>query len=398
MEKIYLAGAARTPVGSLMGGLAKVSARRMGSIVVSESMRRAGVSPSDVDEVILGSVLQAGLGQNVARQIAEDSGIPHEAPAASINMVCGSGLRSVIDAARIVKCGEGDVIVAGGSESMTGAPYLFPQGRGGCRMGDFPMIDGAVHDGLTCAIEHVHMGITAENIAERFGITREMQDEFAFGSHMKACAAIRSGFFEKEIVPVEIPQRKGAPVVFAVDEHPRPSTTMEALSKLRPAFKENGTVTAGNASGVNDGAAAVTVLSERAVERLSVTPMASITAWAYSGVEPAIMGTGPIAAIGKLLEKTGMKIEDFDLIEANEAFASQAISVAKAFGLYKSSLESRVNVCGGAIALGHPIGASGCRILTTLLYGLERLDLKTGLAALCIGCGMGVAMAVERVS
>lgn len=396
MEKIYLAGAVRTPVGSLMGGLAKVSARKLGALVAAEALRRAGISPEDADEVIMGSVLQAGLGQNIARQVSLDAGIPESVPAATVNMVCGSGLRSVIDAVRLIQCGDADVVVAGGTESMSGSPYLFPQGRGGCRMGDFPMMDSAVHDGLTCSIGHTHMGITAENIAEKFGITRQMQDEFSFNSQMKACRAMENGNFEKEIMPVEIPQKKGSPVIFSRDEHPRPSTTMEGLAKLKPAFKAGGTVTAGNASGVNDGAAAVIVLSEKAAERLSVKPMASVTAYGYAGVDPSIMGTGPIEAVKKVLGKTGMKTEDFDLIEANEAFASQAISVGMELGWYGTSLEEKVNISGGAIALGHPIGASGCRILTTLLYGLEREKLSKGLATLCIGGGMGIAMAVER--
>lgn len=395
MEKIYLAGAARTPIGSFQGALSKVSAKDLGIAVVKASLERSGVPYEKVDEVIIGSVIQAGQGQNVSRQIALGVGLDWSVPAMTVNMVCGSGLRTVVDACRIIKANEADIIIAGGTESMSMAPYLLPDVRAGSRMGNITVIDGLIHDGLTCAIEAQHMGVTAENIAERFSITREMQDELAYFSHMKAVSAIKSGYFDAEIVPITIKGKKTS-IVMHKDEHPRPSTSLEVLSRLRPAFKKDGTVTAGNSSGINDGAAAVAVLSERAVEKYSIKPTASIKAWAYAGVEPAIMGTGPIAAVRKLFEKTGMKLEDIDLIEANEAFAAQAIAVGKELGWYKTEFEDRVNISGGAIALGHPIGASGCRILTTLLYNLERKKMKTGLAALCIGGGMGIAMIVER--
>lgn len=397
MEQIYIAGAVRTPIGAFLGALSTVSPQDLGSIAIKESIKRAGITPQDVDEVILGCVLQGGLGQNIARQAALKAGVPNEVAAQTVNMVCGSGLRSIVDSSRLIANKEADIVIAGGTESMSAAPYFLPKARNGYRMGDGEIKDLMITDGLTCAIGEYHMGLTAEKVAEVFSVTREMQDEFSFLSQQKCANAVAKGLFDEEIIPVSIPQRKGDPIVVSKDEHPKPKTTIETLTKLRPAFKKDGTVTAGNASGINDGAAAMVILSEKAVSKYGITPLAKVSSWAYAGVDPSIMGIGPVEAVKKILAKSGKRIEDIDLIEANEAFAAQSVAVGKELGWYKTSLEDRVNVNGGAIALGHPIGASGTRIFTTLLYELKRRQLNTGLATLCIGGGMGIAVLVERV-
>lgn len=394
MKRVAIVSAVRTAVGSFQGSLATVPAVDLGAVVIKEALSRAGLQGEDVDEVMMGNVLQAGLGQNPARQAAIKAGIPVEVPAITINKVCGSGLRSVSLAAQAIRAGEAEIAVAGGMESMSLAPYVLAKARTGYRMGDDKLVDAMIRDGLWCAMTDVHMGITAENIAERFGISREEQDQFALASQQKACKAIEEGRFEEEIVPVEIPQRKGDPIIFKVDEHPRPGTTLEKLAALRPAFKKDGTVTAGNASGINDGACALVLVAEDKAEKMGLEPLAYVLAGASAGVEPSIMGTGPIPATRKALAKAGLSIGDMDLIEANEAFAAQALAVAKELELP----EEKVNVNGGAIALGHPIGASGARILTTLLYELKRREGRYGLATLCIGGGQGVALIVERAS
>lgn len=396
MREIYIAGAVRTPIAAFQGALKNISALSLGKVVVQEVLSRTSIPAEAVDEVILGSVLQGGLGQNIARQISIAAGIPISSPAQSVNMVCGSGLRAVVDGARIIALGEAEVVLAGGVESMSQAPYFLSGARSGYSMGDAKLQDMMLLDGLTCAIGHYHMGVTAENLAEKYQISFEEQNRLSYESHKKALAAIAAGSFKEEIVPVEIPQRKGAPTLFSVDERPR-ETTMEQLARLKPAFKEGGTVTAGNSSGINDGASAMLLLSEAALEKYNITPMAKITAWGYAGTDPAIMGIGPVEAVKKVLHKTGRTLEEFELIEANEAFAAQAIAVGKLLGWYGNELEQRVNISGGAIALGHPIGASGTRILTTLLYGLKRENLKYGLATLCVGGGMGIAVSVERM-
>jgi acetyl-CoA C-acetyltransferase len=397
MEKVVLAGGVRTPVGSFMGKLADVSAVDLATIVMKESMKRAGIKPEHVDEVLMGCILQGGQGQNPTRQAMLKAGIAKEVPAMTINMLCGSGLRAIVDAARIIALGEADVIIAGGMENMSQAPYLLPKARTGYRMGNGEIIDMMINDGLTCSINNYHMGVTAENIAEKFAITKEDQDHFSYESQMKAAKALESNRFGEEITPVVIPQKKGDPLVIDRDEHPKPSTTKETLAKLRPAFKKDGgTVTAGNASGINDGAAAFVVLSEKKAKELAITPQATIVNYAYAGVDPAIMGTGPIDAVKKLLKKAGKKIDEIDLFEANEAFAVQSLSVVRELGLDKPPLAERVNVNGGAIALGHPVGASGARILVTLIYEMEKRGSKSGLATLCIGGGMGIALLVER--
>jgi len=397
MEQIYIAGAVRTPIGAFLGSLSTVSPKDLGALVVQESLNRTGIPSQDIEDVVMGSVLQGGLGQNLARQVMLKAGLSHEISAQTINMVCGSGLRCVVDSARIIANKEADVVIAGGIESMSSAPYFLAKARNGYRMGDGEIKDLMVFDGLTCAIGEYHMGLTAEKVAETFSVTREQQDEFAVLSQQKCANAMNQNLFDEEIVPVSIPQKKGDPVLVSKDEHPKPNTTIEALAKLRPAFKKDGTVTAGNASGINDGACAMVVLSEKAVSKYGITPLVKISSWAYAGVDPSIMGIGPVAAVKKLLQKSGKSIKDIDLIEANEAFASQAIAVGKELGWYGNSMEEKVNVNGGAIALGHPIGASGARILTTLIYELKRRQLKSGLATLCIGGGMGIAMLVERV-
>ncbi|SFR76383.1 acetyl-CoA C-acetyltransferase [Anaeromicropila populeti] len=390
-KKVVLAGACRTAIGGMGGGLSTTPAAELGSIVIKEALSRAGVAPEQVDQVYMGCVIQAGQGQNVARQSSIKAGLPIEVPAVTINVVCGSGLECVNMAARMVMTGEADIVVAGGTENMSMAPYVLKNARYGYRMGNAPMIDTMVNDALWDAFNDYHMGITAENICEQWGLTREQLDEFAALSQNKAVAAQEAGKFEAEIVPVPVKQKKET-VMFTKDEGPRPGTTAEGIAKLRPAFKKDGMVTAANASSINDGAAAVVVMSEEKAKELGVTPMATWVAGALGGVEPSIMGIGPVASTKKVLEKTGMSISDFDLIEANEAFAAQSLAVGKDLGFDTSKL----NVNGGAIALGHPVGASGCRILVTLLHEMQKSDAKTGLATLCIGGGMGCSTIVKR--
>jgi acetyl-CoA C-acetyltransferase len=392
MRDVVIASAVRTAVGTFGGTLRDIPAIELGKIAVQEALQRAKIKPEHVEEVILGNVLTAGQGQNPARQVLIRSGIPKEVPATTINKVCASGLKSVMMAAQAIKSGDADIAVAGGIESMSQAPFYLPGARWGYRMNDGTLIDGMIHDGLLDIFNRYHMGITAENIAAKFGVSRQDQDAFALGSQQKAGRAIKEGRFKDEIVPVLIPQKKGDPVAFQVDEHPRPNTTLEALAGLRPAFKKDGTVTAGNASGINDGAAAVVVMSAEKAKSLGIEPLAKIKAYATAGVSPDIMGTGPIPSSQKALAKAGLTVKDLDLIEANEAFASQAVHVNRTMGW---DLE-RVNVNGGAVALGHPIGASGGRILVTLLYEMKKRKSHYGIATLCIGGGMGAAMIVER--
>ena len=390
-KKIVLAGACRTAIGTMGGSLSTTPAAELGAIVIKEALKRAGVAPDAVDQVYMGCVIQAGLGQNVARQASIKAGLPIEVPAVTMNVVCGSGLNCVNQAAQMILAGEADVVVAGGMENMSMAPYAIPQGRYGYRMGNATMVDTMVNDALTDAFNQYHMGITAENICEKWGLTREELDEFAAWSQQKTVAAQEAGKFDDEIVPVEVKKKKET-VIFNKDEGPRPGTTKESIAKLRPAFKKDGIVTAANSSGINDGAAAVIVMSEEKAKELGVTPMATWVAGALAGVDPAIMGIGPVAATKKVMAKTGMTIDDFDLIEANEAFAAQSVAVGKELGINMDKL----NVNGGAIALGHPVGASGCRILVTLLHEMVKRDAKKGLATLCIGGGMGCATIVER--
>lgn len=391
MSDVFIMSAARTAIGSFGGSLAGVGTAELGTTVVKAAMERAGLSPDAVDEVLLGCVLQAGLGQNVARQALIKSGIPRERTAMTVNMVCGSGLRAVASAAQAIKAGDCGLVVAGGAENMSAAPYILRQARTGYRMGNGELVDSMIYEGLTDIFNGYHMGITAENIAERYKLTREEQDAFAAASQNKAEAAMASGRFKDEIVPVLIPQKKGDALVFDRDEFPRAGVTAEALAKLRPAFKPDGTVTAGNSSGINDGAAALVVASEAAAK--TGKPLARIVSYGWSGVDPAVMGLGPIEATRLALKRAGWKLADVDLIEANEAFAAQSLAVAR-------DLEfdmARVNVNGGAIALGHPIGASGARILVTLLHEMGKRKAKKGLATLCIGGGMGIALCVEAV-
>ena len=390
-RKVVLAGACRTAIGVMGGGLSSVPVADLGTIVIKEALKRAGVQPDQVDEVYMGCVIQAGQGQNVARQAAVRAGIPVEVPATTVNVLCGSGLHCVNLAAKLIAAGDADIIVAGGVESMSRAPYLVQQGRFGYRMGHAPLEDSMIRDALTDAFEGYHMGITAENICEEWGLTREQLDEFAAKSQQKAEAAIASGRFKDEIVPVEIKKKKET-VIFDTDEGPRPGVTAEGISKLRPASKKDGMVTAANSSGINDGGAAIIVMSEEKAKELGVKPMATWVGGELAGVEPRIMGIGPVAATRKVMAKTGMKIDDFDLIEANEAFAAQSVAVGHDLGFDLNKL----NVNGGAIALGHPVGCSGCRILVTLLYEMEKRDAKTGLATLCVGGGMGCAAIVKR--
>lgn len=391
-KEIVLAGACRTALGKFGGSLTNTPAVELGAIVIKEAMRRAGIKPEDVDEVLMGNVLQAGLGQSPARQAAVKAGIPVEVPALTVNNVCGSGLKVVNMAAAMIEAGEADVMVVGGMENMSAAPYALPQARFGYRMNDGKLVDVMIKDGLWDAFNDYHMGITAENVAEKYGITREMQDEFAAWSQQKCEAAQKSGRFDEEIVPVPVKVKKEI-VEFKVDEFPRAGVTAESISKLKPAFKKDGTVTAANASGINDGAAALVIMTAEKAKELGVTPMAKFIGGASAGVDPSIMGVGPVYATRKVLKKTGMTLDQIDLIEANEAFAAQSVAVANELGFDKS----KVNVNGGAIALGHPIGASGCRILVTLLYELKHSGKKTGLATLCIGGGMGVATIVEAL-
>ncbi len=392
-RKVVIASAVRTPVGSYGGSLKSVSAKDLGITAVKEAINRAGIKPEDVDETVFGCVLQAGQGQNIARQVSLGAGIPKEKPAMTLNIVCGSGLRSVSLAAQMIKAGDADVVVAGGTESMSNAPYLLTNERWGARMGDKKVVDEMIKDGLWDAFNDYHMGMTAENIAEKFDLSREEQDELAALSQNRAEKARAEGRFKDEIVPVEVKDRKGNVTVVDTDEHIREGVTAEGISKLKPAFKrDGGTVTAANASGLNDGSAALVVMSEEKAKELGVTPLATIVSYATEGVDPAIMGTGPIPTVRKALEKADLTLEDIDLIEANEAFAAQALSVIKELGLNTDI----VNVNGGAIAIGHPIGASGARIFTTLLHEMQKRDAKKGIATLCIGGGMGTAVVVER--
>lgn len=391
MREVVIVSAARTPIGSYGGTLKGTPAVTLGAVAVKEAIKRAGIKAEDIDEVILGNVLQGGLGQNVARQISMAAGIPKEVPSMTINKVCGSGLRSVSLAAQIIKAGDADIIICGGAESMSMAPYYVDSARWGARMGDAKMVDLMVHDGLTDVFNNYHMGITAENIAEQWHISREELDAFALSSQQKAEAAIKAGKFKDEIVPVEVPQRKGDPIVFDTDEYPKFGSTIEKMAKLKPAFKKDGVVTAANASGINDSGAALVVMSKEKADALGIKPMATIKSYASAGVDPTIMGIGPVPSSTKALKIANMTIDEMDLIEANEAFAAQAVACGKELGIDNEKL----NVNGGAIALGHPVGASGARILITLLFEMKRRGAHKGLATLCIGGGMGTAMVVE---
>jgi acetyl-CoA C-acetyltransferase len=394
MESAVIVSAVRTPVGSFGGQFKDVSATELGTHAVRAALARAGVSAQDVDEVVLGCVLQAGLGQNPARQVALGAGIPKEVPATTINMLCGSGLKSVAIASQMIRAGDVDVVLAGGMENMTRAPYLVPTARFGARMGPAEMVDSMVHDGLTDAMHDIHMGITAENLADQYGISREEQDEFAAASQQKAVEAVESGLFREEIVPIEVPDRKGTRLV-ENDESPRPGTSAETLAKLRAAFKrDGGTVTAGNASGVNDGAAAIVVMSARKAQELGLESLGTVESYASVGVEPTIMGIGPVPAVRKALAKAGLEIGDVDLFELNEAFAAQSLAVLQELQITAGS----VNPHGGAIALGHPIGASGGRILVTLIHEMQRTTANRGLATLCVGGGQGQAVLIRRSS
>ena len=392
MREVVIASAARTPMGSFGGSLKGTPTRTLGAIAIKEAINRAGIKPEMVEEVIMGCVLQGGLGQNVARQMTLDAGLPIEVPALTINKVCGSGLRAVALAAQMIKAGDADIIVAGGAENMSATAYAAPATRWGARMGNTQMVDMMVNDGLTDAFHGYHMGITAENVCDQWGLTREELDEFAVISQNRAEAAIKAGKFKDEIVPVEIPQKKGEPIIFDTDEFPKFGTTIDKVAKLRPAFKKDGMVTAGNASGINDAGCALVVMSKEKAEELGITPLCTIKSYASAGVDPSIMGVGPTPSSQKALEKAGLTIADIDLVEANEAFAAQSLAVRKDLGLDPE----KTNVNGGAIALGHPVGASGARILISLIYEMMKRDSKYGLATLCIGGGMGTALIVER--
>ncbi|HZG81141.1 MAG TPA: acetyl-CoA C-acetyltransferase [Brevibacillus sp.] len=393
-KEIVIVSAVRTAIGNFQGSLAGISATQLGGIVLEAALERAGVSKDAVDEVIMGNVLQAGLGQNPARQASIRAGLAHEVPSLTINKVCGSGLKAVHLAVQAIVSGDSDVVLAGGMENMSQAPYLMEGARSGYRMGDQKVVDSMIRDGLWCAFNDYHMGITAENLCTKYEISREEQDEFAAWSQEKAQKALESGRFQDEIVPVPIPQRKGDPLLFSVDEFPRAGVTAEGLGKLKPAFKKDGTVTAGNASGINDGAAALLIMSREKADELGVKPLARIIANASAGVDPSIMGYGPVPATERVLAKAGLTLEQMDLIEANEAFAVQSLAVGKALGINRDKL----NVNGGAIALGHPIGASGARILVSLVHELQKREgVKYGLATLCIGGGQGVATVIEKL-
>ena len=392
MREVVIVSAARTPIGSFGGSLKGIPTRKLGAIAIKGAIERAGIKPEMVDEVVMGAVLQGGLGQNVARQMTLDAGLPIETPAFTINKVCGSGLRAVELAAQIIKAGDADVVVAGGAENMSATAYAMPAARWGARMNNAQMVDMMVNDGLWDAFNGYHMGITAENVAEQWGITREELDEFSVISQNRAEEAIKAGKFKDEIVPVEIPQRKGDPIIFDTDEFPKFGTTIEKVAKLKGAFKKDGIVTAANASGINDAGAAVVVMSKEKADELGIKPLCTIKSYASAGVDPSIMGVGPVPASEKALKKAGLTVADMDLVEANEAFAAQSLAVRKDLGLDPE----KTNVNGGAIAIGHPIGASGCRILITLIYEMMKRDSKYGLATLCIGGGMGTALVVER--
>lgn len=392
MIRVAIMSAARTPIATFGGALKNTHVVDLGTLVIKEAIRRSGIKPEEVDEVIMGNVLTGGMGMNTARQATIRAGLPDTTPAFTINKVCGSGLKSVALAAQAIQLGDAEVVVAGGMESMSTSRYVLPAARWGARMGHGQMIDTMILDGLTCALADCHMGITAENVAERHNISREAQDAFAVESQQKAGAAISAGKFKQEIVPVSIPQRKGEPKIFDTDEHPRPDSTVEVAAKLRPAFKKEGTVTAGNASGLNDGASATVLMSEARAEKLGLVPLATIRSYASAALDPKVMGLGPVPATRKALAKAKLSADDIELFELNEAFAAQSLGVVKELAVDPG----KVNVNGGAIALGHPIGASGNRILVTLLYALEDRGLKRGLAGLCIGGGQGIAMVVER--
>jgi acetyl-CoA C-acetyltransferase len=390
-REVVLVSGVRTAIGEFLGALAPLTAPQLGAVVIEEVVRRAGIEPSELDEVIMGNVVSGGIGQAPARQAALAGGIPAEVPVMTINKVCGSGLKAVMLGAQAIALGDAEIVVAGGLESMSQVPYYLFKARTGLRMGNAELIDGVIHDGLWCAFEDKHMGMAAEFTAERSGITREQQDEYAYNSHRKALAAIAEGKFREEIVPVEIPQRKGEPIVFDTDERPRKDIAVEKLAKLKPAFKKDGTVTAGNAPGLNDGAAALVVMSREMADKKKIKPMATITGYSAAGTEPKMLFYAPIYAVRKLMEKTGKTIDDYDIIELNEAFSAQALADGKELGWDWD----RVNIHGGAVALGHPIGASGARVLVTLLYALKDRKKKTGLAALCLGGGHAVALSVE---
>lgn len=392
IKEAVIISAVRTPVGKLLGALKSFKAPDLGALVVREAVKRARVSANDVDEVIMGCVIQAGLGQNPARQAALRGGLPDTVSAVTVNKVCGSGLKAIMMAAQGVQLGDTEIVVAGGMESMSNAPYLLPKAREGYRLGNGTIVDSVINDGLWCAFDDQHMGCTGEVVAERFHVSREEQDEYALNSHRKASEAIKAGKFKEEILPIEIPQRKGAPIIFDTDEPVREDTSLEALGKLKPSFKEGGTVTAGNAPGVNDGASAVVVTSRERAKSLGIEPLATIVGQATSGIEPRLVMMAPLEAIKKLLKKTGWSMNDVDLIELNEAFAVQAVAITRELSLDPEKL----NVNGGAVALGHAIGQSGSRILTTMLYEMKRRDAHRGIAALCLGGGNAVAMAVER--
>ena len=392
-HEIVIVAATRTALGSFGGSLSSIPAHKLGAEVIASLLKKTGVNKDQIDEVILGQVLTAGSGQNPARQAAIEAGLPYQTPSMTINKVCGSGLKAVQLAFQAIACGDAEIVIAGGQESMSLSSHVLPKSREGKKMGPWAMVDTMVVDGLWCAFNDCHMGVTAENIATKFDYSRQSQDEFALESQQKTEAAQKSDLFRDEITPISIPQRRGDDIIFDSDEFPRHTTSMDSLAKLRPAFAKDGTVTAGNASGINDGAAAVMVMSASKAQELKLKPMARIVSYSSAGVDPSIMGTGPIPASTKCLEKAGWKASELDRIEANEAFASQAMSVNDSLGWDKS----KVNVTGGSISLGHPIGASGARILVTLLHGMERDNVNKGLATMCIGGGMGVAIAVERV-
>jgi len=393
MREVVIVSAARTAVGTFGGALRDIPAVELGKIAIEEALKRAKIKAEQVEEAILGNVLQAGQGQNPTRQALIRAGIPKEVPGTTINKVCASGLKSVMMAAQAIKAGDADLIVAGGMESMSQAPFYVPGARWGYRMNDGALVDGMIQDGLLDIFNRYHMGVTAENVAEKFGVSRQDQDALALKSQQKAGKAIQSGRFKEEITPVIIPQKKGNPTVFETDEHPRPNTTREALEALKAAFKKDGTVTAGNSSGINDGAAALIVMSAEKAKALGLEPLARIKSYATAGVAPEIMGTGPVPASQKALAKAGLTVKDLDLVEANEAFAAQAVYVNRMMGFDPE----KVNVNGGAIALGHPIGASGARILITLLFEVKKRQARYGLATLCVGGGMGAAMVVEKI-
>ena len=392
-HEIVIVAATRTALGSFGGSLSSIPAHKLGAEVIASLLKKTGVNKDQIDEVILGQVLTAGSGQNPARQAAIEAGLPYQTPSMTINKVCGSGLKAVQLAFQAIACGDAEIVIAGGQESMSLSSHVLPKSREGKKMGPWAMVDTMVVDGLWCAFNDCHMGVTAENIATKFDYSRQSQDEFALESQQKTEAAQKSDFFRDEITPISIPQRRGDDIIFDSDEFPRHTTSMDSLANLRPAFSKDGTVTAGNASGINDGAAAVMVMSASKAQELKLKPMARIISYSSAGVDPSIMGTGPIPASTKCLEKAGWKASELDRIEANEAFAAQAMSVNDSLGWDKS----KVNVTGGSISLGHPIGASGARILVTLLHGMERDKVNKGLATMCIGGGMGVAIAVERV-